>query len=407
MKQFKFKGEWKFDMELPILSKINSEEWYGHGEHNAKLESGRVPVEIADYRDLDPDPKDAQLAAIDFIINHEDAIIKSLVKNINGRINKLYVDACGDEEWVKKVHNISDIGKMIGLGEIRILHEVKDNVAYYVLFCEYTGDHEHGLTLTMYKDELIGFEGSCEVDYDGLARHAGGFSQSVIDTNIAANEFGKDMIHIPNPKYKKLKPWQDEENQNYCYKLIRQNENQKLIDEIDAGNIDVHYRFVDSGDNLLDIACGRRNYAMIDYFIAKGVSLEKSIYKCVRWRFDEQMLRKIVEAGAQINTFGHQDLSPFLLEIKEYASALIALESNRNKNQYQFDKAMERSIQLEERLPLYIELGVDPLRCTVDGKDYKSLLLKTWTQAYFDRHKVFEKIDALLFPSKNPAWKIW
>lgn len=198
-----------------------ADHWFGSGfrnTHQKKLESGLVQIEILDQRDNDPDSLDDQLAAIRYIQEHEETIMEALYTAMNEIVNPAHVDYCGDNERVKPMKSYKDLGETLMLSQIQI--DDKDGIAYFTIMCEYIGDYENGLVITMYKNEYIGSEASWEVDFEGIAKHRGGYSPEELATNRALSEESTGVLFLTHDKYGELKPWQIDANGNYLSRLI-------------------------------------------------------------------------------------------------------------------------------------------------------------------------------------------
>ena len=284
MDKFVFNGDWKFEIDLPILSKINGKHWYGSNPNhptNQRLLSGKVLIEIVDRRDDDPDPEQVQLNAIEYIRSNEKALVESLIDHLNRVVNPAYHGYCGDEELLKNVSNIEDLGQAIRMSEIQILNSEKDDLAYFAFMMEYIGDYEHGLVLTYYKDRLLGFAGSCEVDYEAIVKDMGGISEEERQQNLERNNYGKKMIHIPHLKYGKLKPWKLEETGSQLSIALRNEaSSQPIIDMIEAGDLDANLP-IDSywGHGLLSLAMYHGNFMMVEYLLTLGQKINKNLLR--------------------------------------------------------------------------------------------------------------------------------
>jgi len=395
---FEFKGDWEFDLALPVLSKIYADHWFGGArvtDYQKRIENGFMSVEIRDVRDYDPDPKPYQLNALRYIQNFEMDIVRSLYEVMKNIINPAHVGYCGDDEWLKPLNSYQDLGKTILLSQIQILQEEKDGMAYYALMCEYIGDYEHGLVITMYRDEYIGSAGSCEIDYEGIARHRGGYTQAEKDANSRLNESGKGKLQVPHEKYGKLKPWQIDANGIYLWRLIQNAENnQQIINYIENGDLDVNIPISSYwGDGLVGAADNANNIELLEYFISKGGALNSIHFKYLNLNFNEEKVSFYLSKGADINATNYYGQTPLFVDLYHYYNNESRI--NRIGDEKVISALVEKNKKLVYQIKFMLANGADPESCNTKGESYRTIFLDMFKK-YKDEYNILDKIDLIV-----------
>lgn len=395
---FEFKGDWFFDYPFPKLSQLQDRHWYSKPEESSrylKSQAGLVQVEIVDRRDDDPDPMDCQLNTLQYLKENEAAVIKALYKAVKHIINPAHVGYSGDD-WLKPLDSIKALGKTIMLDQIQIQLDEKEGFSYYALMCEYIGDYEHGLVITMYKEEYIGSAGSWEVDYDGIANHRGGYTEAERAANIALSESGEGILHLPHEKYGKLKPWQIDANGGYLSRLIKDSSNNALIIKyIEKGDLDVHIPISSYwGDGLVGLADYFKNEILLDYFLEKGASIGKLFFRYAGDNFDREKIEYFLSKGANIDAFDYYGQTILFDAINKYCSAHIrTFRVKDEKKVAEMKNTMERK---KMEIEYFISKGANPKRCNKSEQDYRSILTKNWG-SYKDDYNSIDEVDKIIY----------
>jgi hypothetical protein len=283
---YHFGGDWRFNLRLPEFSKIHSEYWFGNGRGNKLLdilENGYVPFGIIDERTYDPEPTEPQSNAIHYLIENESSLVESIFKMFKDHINKQYVEWCGEDEWIPELNTYQDLGNLLRIYGIMILPENKDQVSYIQLDFEYRGDEEHGIAVIIHKDRLIGFSGIGDMGYECIYKDLGLDEKKVYEEMFEKRHFGENMVHKPLEKYGKFKPWQLNSTSDYFGKLLRERNNEKIINEIESNQWDINLRFPMLNKNLVDIAAFSNNVEILKYLIERGGDFSNSILQCINY----------------------------------------------------------------------------------------------------------------------------
>jgi hypothetical protein len=215
--QFEFNGDWEFLYKLEELSKTFSFNGFGY---DPKIRE-KINIRFLDKRDLEADPTFEQLNSLKFIIDNQKEIIEAIYNHITEIVFPLHKTFIDDEEiFFPKISTSEDLSKVLGLDEIIIQLESKENFAY--------------TTITLHKLRYI----ACGEDWDyrpiysdlGLEYE----KKSQNDTNKYIEFHSKPLVYqTPLPKYNKLKPWQKNINRLYPIRLIQNKNNNKFFDYID------------------------------------------------------------------------------------------------------------------------------------------------------------------------------
>lgn len=397
---FEFSGEWTFDHPLPFLSKLHDKHWYSKPEESVqyhKLNAGVVTVQIVDRRDNNPDPMECQWATLNYIIQNERSIHIALFNSVKEIINPKHIEYSGGD-WIKPLNGVNDLGKTIKIDQIQIQLEEKNGLSYYAIMCEYIGDYEHGIVITMYKDEYIGSEGSWEVDYEGIANHRGGFTEAERDANIALNEAGEGVLHLPHEKYGKLKPWQVDANGNFLSKMIKDSKNNELIIKyVEEGKLDINIPISSYwGDGLVGLADYFKNNDLLNYFFDKGAPMGRLFFRYTDNQFDRSKLDFFISKGADVDAFNFYGQSVLFDAISKYCSAHI--RTFRVRDETKVNELRERLEQKKVEIQYYLSKGANPKKCNRKGQDYRSILTESWG-SYKDDYNSIDEVDLIIYGS--------
>jgi hypothetical protein len=402
---YRFSGDWSFDLLLPQMAKLH----YGiGGKYHERmitfftnLEQGYMPVTIQDERNYEPDPTQAQEATIQYIIVKEQEVVEALFKAFQEVINPYYVEACGEDYWIPEMRQASDLKKLIGFSSIIILAEYKEGMAYYEVRCEYKGDEEHGLSVVMYKDQLIGYSGMGDMSYQCIADDLGMDKGKAWEDILAQQEEGKHMVHVPLSKYGKFKPWQQEATEEYFRTLLRKQENEKLIEILKESNWDVNYRFVELDKNLVDLAAYANNVEMTQYLIDKGGDFSRSMRECTDFYIKKEVIALLVQNGANVDILNNWGVTPLHNELHHYARAVQNKSKHEGIDPKRFEQELEKENEHRERVLFYLKMGANPYFCDKEGHNYEEVLLKRWNATFLQESGLLEKVEALVSPNKK------
>lgn len=235
MRKYKFKGKWTDQIESIYFSQLNSDKFFKHEmweKHKVILENGRVPIVIKDERTVTPDPTSEQINAINFILNNEvkvyDSVFQNLIRTVYPNAKKYYDLENEDEEtvkyWFPALNSISDMENTLGIMEIEVDIEYRNEMALTHYVFEFSGEQEHGLKMTFDGDKFLGFG---DRDDDTMRK--------ILTESEYLNYQQKLQIKHPlqiyksDSKYGVLKPWQEYSNDFYPIALLKEEMNEELF----------------------------------------------------------------------------------------------------------------------------------------------------------------------------------
>jgi len=267
MGKFTFKGEWKFDLYLDEISKLNSDRFYKYEirqPHKEKLLKGMVPLTIYDEHTESPDPTSEQISAINWISDNQNEILKTIYNDLKNIVWPHYIkkweDDSNDEHSYPKISNYQELDKALGIDSIDIHVDNTEGVSYYSLYFSFCTDEEHGLTLIYHKNRLIDFGGIGDVDNKKLLQDQGISFDDWFNEQIKKKENKILKLHKPNLKYGKLKPWQKSENDYYPFGLLHADRNEDLILFLKS-NMDLAKQII---NRLIEVAEHKKKDDLLD-----------------------------------------------------------------------------------------------------------------------------------------------
>jgi len=302
--------------------------------------------------------------------------------------------------------SVEEFGNIFLVTGIEVLTEHKNGHAYIQFSGEYRGDYEHGLIVGMHFDKLIGFhqigEDLSKEIYEDLGDRGKEFRQF----NIDHQNFDKDKVHKPLPKYGKFKPWQLIATGAYFNNLIRVKNQQKFIQEVEASTWDLNFRFPHSSKNLLDMAAYKNNVEIIEYLLSKeadaSTALDQSMHKGF---FHKASIQALVDNGLSINTLSAWRMTPLCHQIKNYIWYIRSLRHYKEADP-RIEKVNKEMEAIKDKIKFLISLGAQSTNMDKDGHDYKSFIAKNWQEDFIVKNEIYHKIEVLIFPDKPKKQKL-
>jgi len=138
-----FNGDWQYDLNLEILSNLNSDRFFGYESrkyHKERLGKGIISLTINDVRDFNPDPLPEQIETITWIVDNQATILQSLYHSILETIFPYYKKQWGDEDDENNYPTIkeeSELNKALGLNSISVLEQHKNKYSYYTIYFDF------------------------------------------------------------------------------------------------------------------------------------------------------------------------------------------------------------------------------------------------------------------------------
>lgn len=207
MALFHFNGDWEFQYNLPAFKGFASIEHQFPSTIQDEIprSHGAIEISIADDATDSPDPTPAQLKTLDFIIEHQDQIVLSLIQSFRQELQNWLWAECyewrDEDEFKFELNNASDdlLKSILSPENISIsLWESGDLTSFEITgSCEY--DCEHGFGCL--------FNGLTSVKFGEPVFFTGAHRP------LKLKESPSEIL--PHPKYGKLKPWQNVYNKRF------------------------------------------------------------------------------------------------------------------------------------------------------------------------------------------------
>lgn len=311
--KFKFIGDWETQIEIEAFKEFQSRGGYYSSKDKEEKSNGIVKLFISDDLSDEPDPSPEQFAAIDYLIDNQQHIIRSILDRVKMEYPNLR-EWCGDD-YCPPLNTDDDVKNAIGFGTIHLQLEHKDGIAYMGYECGCEWDDEHGLGILMHKDRIISFGAAEEAFSPWQAMKDNGTSESKraewAEINLAN---AKPKLYSPHPKYGKLKPLQQSENNMYENRLIEKGYNKDFIDLVENGQIDLNIN-KGLGMSFLERATQFDNEEIACYIISKKPKMLQNKYEVMNAALsaagycNEKVMTLLIENGFDINEKRHSGAS--------------------------------------------------------------------------------------------------
>ena len=236
MLEFNFNGIWELDYSFMAFEGLLSNK-------STKQNKGEVKLIIEDELNEDPDPKESQIKAIQFITENSDKIRTALLARLPEYYGDLKINY-GIEPANPQFPDINSsekFAKHFGISIVNILSAEKDNYAYYGLEGGCTWDEEHGIGFLMHKDRIVGI-GRADILFDSWEPYRDNGTYDVEKARREKFKKRKPVLYEPHPKYGTLKPKQIIENSMYGNRLIERGFNEEFKELVQNGKIDINQK---------------------------------------------------------------------------------------------------------------------------------------------------------------------
>lgn len=161
MTALNFSEENKIVIQAPVLTqhdKTGNEMFSSLSE--AQRNKGEVEVAFLteDY-EYSPSPSEAQLQALQYILDHQAGLIEAFFDYTKRVLYPTYIEFIGfDEIDFPEINEPNELRKSLGITEIYIWPNAKNEMAYVAYSFDFTGDFEHGVILIAHQDQILGWE---------------------------------------------------------------------------------------------------------------------------------------------------------------------------------------------------------------------------------------------------------
>jgi len=338
---FTFTGHWTTDIALPHLP---TRDKTGH----------RVDVNIKDELNDDPDPLPEQIAAINYVLQNQEAILHTMLGRLFEDYEGIRADYGYDDELLPPIDKPEDLLQSIEFGALYVLLAHRDGVAYvgFEGYCSW--DEEHGIGIMMHKDRLVHWGGADEAFSSWRARQDNGAAAA---HSQRTRQESAPRRYAPHPKYGTLKPSQEEANLGYEYHLIERGYSDEFIALIESGAMSVDHLTGYLSMTFLERACQCNNEKVVRYILSKKpASLRNCIQNLVA-HYNKDLIGVFLQAGVDINE--ENDVGQTAL-----ARMLYSLNSH-----YWHAGTEETLAKTKDMIAWLLAHGADPHKKDRHGKD--------------------------------------
>ncbi|XRE44881.1 hypothetical protein ACIVBQ_003085 [Tenacibaculum discolor] len=158
--------EWYLEEEFQKIKEFRETGLYSSAKPNDS--DGYVGIYVQEY-DFD-EPQGFQKNAINYFYENQEKVLNSICNGIIEHYPKLMeiysVEEYDDEYGFPELKSIEDVKRIIGIGNIHILDDQKDDYSYLGFECGCPWDEEHGLGIIIHKERVIDV-GSADISFSG------------------------------------------------------------------------------------------------------------------------------------------------------------------------------------------------------------------------------------------------
>lgn len=352
MELFTFNGDWNTTILLPIFSKKLDNPSFGHHMDKEIKAQDRFRMRIVDTEDDSPEPTAAQMAAIWFVQQHQEDLLKSVFEYHQSVLFPHFKEVTGfsaeeNPEFYPPFETVANLKNVVGFSELIIETLEKDGLAYFTLGFDWLLDQEHGLCVQMHGIRVIGHGGWGNLDGQKILEDLGinpqeqqGNEHEADQSKVSQDRIKSMGIYQPNSKYGKLKPWQEDANRYYPFGLLHDDD----IATFKAFFGDEKNEQYWQVDELLSVAAFHQKQLFIEFLIGLG---PKDVYASLCRAIsnaDLPLMKKLLAFEKDINKQRGQE---------SYLYKLMG-------QLYQQYADPQRKAIYKEAIRLFIEQGANP-----------------------------------------------
>ena len=161
MPSFTYPGTPEFPHQFTAFAGLQSRGGAYTSQNSSSPSDGTVNVEVQGETDAEHGITPEQLAALQYLTEHPTEVRSALFAALAEEYPKLKeqygLDPDDPEmlEWFPEVREPADFARVFGVGNLFVLEEHHDGLAYLGLECGCTWDDEHGLGFVLHRDRVI------------------------------------------------------------------------------------------------------------------------------------------------------------------------------------------------------------------------------------------------------------
>ncbi|MCS3799025.1 hypothetical protein [Niastella sp. OAS944] len=353
---FVFNGDWSFEIVLHAFAGFQER----RGPYTAKSSelpaNGLVIIEFEDDLTDNPDPYVEQLNTLDFIFNNHEKIAHALIEKTVQYTNH----GIEEEHQHIKYHTVKSV---MGVAAITIQTVSKDGVSYYDIACGSDLEEENGLNFLFHKERIVSLKPNTGIPRWDALKDNGTYEQF-------ANKPREGKIiqrYTPHPKYNKLKPSQQFANDTYEHSLIARKLNDRFINEVENGTIDINGIYKGPDWSYLELTYWFNNNELSEYLLSKKAHIRYALHMCVDYAYSEEALAMLLKHGADINAYDHNGKTVIY---KLVASLLYWIDEHYRLNYHtHFEQPADTPENFKQKIAHFIRSGADPNIRNLNGQN--------------------------------------
>jgi hypothetical protein len=295
---FKFNGDWEYEIELPKLSGFQERNGTYTSVSSDIPNTGLFKLAFEDDLTDNPDPYPEQLNTLNFIFDNQERLAKSIIDRALAELNEIKINYGLEKEEEYQNLNEQKVKSLIGFSSINIKIISKEGFSYFDISGGCNWDEEHGLNILFHNDRIISFGG---IDGGSIYEAEKDNGKPDKESNYHLNR-EKPQKFNPHPKYNKLKPLQKSSNETYELTLISYGYNDDFIKGVESGEIDINGKWESQNKTYLEAACWYKNNQLVEYLLGKKADIRYALHQCVGYGDNPEALEFLLQNGANINT---------------------------------------------------------------------------------------------------------
>lgn len=239
MVEYSFTGEWEFKIPLESFSGIFTFDWIGSPYQKRE----QIDIKILDVHNETPVPESEQLNAINFLIFNQEKIIQEILRALTYKIIPYFKSTLGENSDIFiPVNREADLSNILGINSVTIFNRFKKDCAYIMLyFNSFRYDSEHGLNLVFHKDRFIGTHEDFKEAYEDMGLDYKEILKEMSLKNQTQYENKDYRFHESKSDKYSIKPWQQQENRIYPFRLLQTDQQDKFIDFMENKGLHLNY----------------------------------------------------------------------------------------------------------------------------------------------------------------------
>ena len=270
---FVFDGNWNTRIKLAGFNYLSNPMLTSR---DADDDSRSYGLQILDEHNDDPDPADEQVNAINFLLQseHQQSILEKLVDYIQEVVYPDFQEGLSYEDYPEiypDLHTVEDLYQVIAIENVSVYTLYKDSCAYTLLECESCLDYEHGIAFTLHQSRIVDHGQVGDMESEKLLNELDLTAKEYLKKYVRSIKSQETVLYTPHPKYNQLKPWQENVNNNYPYRLLQSNQLKTLSKFLKENNHRERYAL-----NLLNAAISDNQQEGFDLLISIVDGVDKN-----------------------------------------------------------------------------------------------------------------------------------